>query len=154
MTYDARQIANWFIVNAGKENQKLTIMAILKLIYISHGWYLALYNQPLFYNRIEAWKFGPVVPDVYLGFRNQGMQIDKPLQIESDKIGTAEEKFLTEIYEIYGDLNPYHLSKLTHVPGGPWEITMRIGGLFSEIPNDLIKQHYVIKKQKADQDLE
>lgn len=32
--------------------------------------YLSLYNERLFDNKIEAWRCGPVVPAVYLEFKN------------------------------------------------------------------------------------
>ena len=33
----------------------------------------------------------------------------------------------------------------------PWDITSRLAGDFSEIPNDLIRQHYLLKQQAAEQ---
>ncbi|MEY4500467.1 MAG: hypothetical protein RIS52_357, partial [Pseudomonadota bacterium] len=53
MIYDARQIANWFIERAAKDGRALSIMSLLKLAYITHGWNLETRNAPLFNNRIE-----------------------------------------------------------------------------------------------------
>jgi hypothetical protein len=73
MSYDARQIANWFIERSSREGRPLSIMSLLKLAYISHGWRLEMQNRPLFHNRIEAWQHGPVIPDVYKTLRPQGL---------------------------------------------------------------------------------
>jgi uncharacterized phage-associated protein len=147
--YDARSIANWFLERAQKDGRGLSIMSILKLAYISHGWRLEMQGEPLFGNRIEAWQHGPVIPDVYSAFRPQGIVpnttvADYPVPTEQ-----ADVDFLEQIYKIYGHLSPFHLSELTHVAGGPWETARNWGGWYAEIPNDLIKSHYITKRQAA-----
>ena len=147
MTYDARQIANWFIQRAAQEGRPLSIMALLKLVYIAHGWNLEIQGKPLISNRIEAWQYGPVIPDVYRAFRPQGVAVRQPdpnYATPSDPTDTA---FLEEIYGIYGRMSPFRLSELTHVEGGPWETARKWGGWYAEIPNDLIHSHYVSKRQ-------
>jgi len=42
----------------------MTPARLHKLLYYCQGWYLAWYGRPLFVERIEAWKNGPVVPDL------------------------------------------------------------------------------------------
>jgi len=64
----ARQIL-WIALNRGKI---LTPMQLLKLVYISHGWMLAIYNRSLFREPVEAWKYGPVEPLVYNRFKKFG----------------------------------------------------------------------------------
>ena len=77
MTYDARCITNWFIRRAQNDNKLLSIMSLLKLFYIAHGWCLEIYDHPLFYNEIEAWRYGPVIPDVYRIFAHKGFSQKK-----------------------------------------------------------------------------
>lgn len=149
MLYDARQITNWFIQRSLAEGRSLSIMSLLKLTYIAHGWRLEMQNQPLFRNRIEAWQHGPVIPDVYKTFRPQGltpktMDTDYPLPTDQ-----ADVSFLEEIYKIYAHLSPFKLSELTHVRGGPWETARQWGGWYAEIPDDLIKSHYIGKRRSA-----
>lgn len=149
MSYDARQIANWFIERSARDGRPLSIMSLLKLTYISHGWRLEMQNRPLFQNRIEAWQHGPVIPDVYKALRPQGLV---PRTIDSDyppPTDPADTGFLEEIYNIYGHLSPFKLSELTHVPGGPWETARQWGGWYAEIPDDLIKSHYISKRQSS-----
>ena len=127
----------------------LSIMSLLKLSYISHGWYLALCDAPLFSDRIEAWRHGPVIPKMYKDFRRQGIRPSKFVKCRSADVDEQQIDFLEQIYDIYGALPPFHLSALTHVAGGPWDITYRMGGLFAEIPNDLIKMHYLAKQNSS-----
>ena len=149
MAYDARQITNWFIQRAARDGRQLSIMSLLKLDYIAHGWHLEITGRPLFTNRIEAWQYGPVVPDVYNAFRPQGVTTSTPDARFLGKISHYDEQFLEQIYQIYGNMSPFRLSELTHEAGGPWETARKWGGWYAEIPNDLIRSHYILKRQQG-----
>jgi uncharacterized phage-associated protein len=151
MTYDARQIANWFIERAAKDGRVLSIMSLLKLAYIAHGWNLEMRNAPLFANRVEAWRYGPVIPDVYNAFRSQGINPTKPVEAFASPTEAVDANFLEQIYKIYGGLSAFRLSELTHEAGGPWETASKLGGSYAEIPNDMILGHYVQKRRLANQ---
>lgn len=148
MQYDAKQIANEFIRRAAKRGKILSIMQLLKLIYIAHGWNLSLYNRPLIRNKIEAWQHGPVVPDVYNAFRGQGIHIKNEAEVPEQSIDPQTENILDQIYELYGDMSPFKLSDLTHVSGGPWHIASKKGN-YAHIPDHVIKAHYDAKRRKA-----
>lgn len=139
---DARQIMNWFIERARADGRVLSIMSLLKLIFISHGWHLEIFKRPLFANRVEAWKFGPVVPDAYYEFRKQGVNITEPVNIDGPEITDRQQQLLEEIYNIYSRMGAFKLSEITHVPGGPWETASKQSGYFAEIPNGLTQNHY------------
>lgn len=149
MPYDARQIANWFVTRAQRDGRNLSIMSLLKLTYIAHGWHLETHDKPLFHNRIEAWQYGPVIPDVYRDFRSQGIDVSAPVKAPSPNFTNADESFLEQVWNIYGKLSPFRLSELAHVSGGPWDIATRTGGYYAPIPNELIKQHYDLKRFEA-----
>lgn len=146
--YDARQIANWFVNRSSEDGKGTSIMTLLKLVYIAHGWFMESRKTPLFPNAIQAWKHGPVIPDVYRAFRTQGIAISKPVELKAGlpAIAPQDEDFLKEIYRIYGHLSPFVLSDLTHVPGGPWDIASRSGGHYAEISNASILKHYEAKR--------
>lgn len=147
--YDARQIANWFVNRAGQDGRILSIMSILKLVYIAHGWHLEMRNAPLIRNKIEAWKHGPVIPDVYNAFRKQGIDIRNTVPVSGADISAYDRHLLEEVYRIYGRLSATRLSEMTHEPGGPWDTATKTWGWFAPIPNDLIQHHYAAKRQLA-----
>ena len=148
MTYDALQIANWFIRRAGMEDRKLSIMSVLKLTYIAHGWHLEIRKEPLFDNRIEAWQYGPVIPDVYRKFRTQGITVSTPYPTMEAELHANDERFLNGIWDIYGNLSASRLSELTHEESGPWHIVTQAFGNYVPIPNDLIQNHYEMKRSR------
>jgi len=145
--YDARQIANWFIQRAKDDGKTLTIMSLLKLVYIAHGWHLQMRNAPLIRNKIEAWKYGPVIPDVYKAFRDQGISITTPVDVDGTDILAHDKHILNEVYRIYGNMSAQRLSDLTHEPGGPWDVATREHGWFAPISNALIQAHYNEKRR-------
>ena len=140
--YDARQIANWFIRRAHRDKRVLSVSSILKLTYISHGQYLAQHGMPLFTNEIQAWKYGPVIVDVYNSFRRQGMEVSVPLRNLPDIEKPSDIGLLEEVWDQYSHRSAAELSRLTHISGGPWDLARKIGGWYAPIPYELIEQHY------------
>jgi uncharacterized phage-associated protein len=67
-------VANAVLDEARDQGKSLTIMQLLKLVYIAHGWSLALLNVPLVNEEPEAWQHGPVFPSIYREFRRFGSQ--------------------------------------------------------------------------------
>ena len=60
---DAQTIADDILKLAKRRDLTLTPMQLVKLAYIAYGWYLAIYEKRLFDDRIEAWKYGPIIPN-------------------------------------------------------------------------------------------
>ncbi|WP_299612632.1 Panacea domain-containing protein [uncultured Tateyamaria sp.] len=148
MAYDARQIANWFVERSGKDGRQLSIMSLLKLTYVAHGWHLEMRKAPLFYNEVQAWQYGPVIPDVYHGFRQQGVNVTRPIAGIDSLFSEQDEALLEEIWGIYGGMSPFQLSDITHEENGPWHIATSVGGNYARIPNELIQKHYEMKRME------
>lgn len=150
-------VANYFIQKSFDTGKELTPMKLVKLVYIAHGWHLALTDKPLINEAIQAWKYGPVINSLYHKFKPYGNeQIAKTedeykgLQLITPNVNETRKEFLDKIWEVYGNSNGIELSSLTHQPSTPWDIVWnRQGGKDGKsviIPNDLIKLHY---KEKA-----
>ncbi len=147
--YDARQIANWFVRRAAADDNQLSIMSLLKLTYIAHGWHLEMRKKPLFRNRIEAWQRGPVIPEVYSAFRGQGVHVSSEVSgFSTESITPYDSGFLNAIYDIYGHLDPFTLSDLTHERGGPWEIASKRGHYATMFDEEILK-HYEQKRASS-----
>ena len=145
MAYDSRQIANCFVRFIRNEGRFVFVTALMKQVYIAHGWTLALIDRPLIADRIEAWRYGPVIPTIYHEFRDgQGL-----FDIDEKPLDVADESIIRQVYDIYGDMSARQLTNVTHVPGGPWDIITKAQGRI--IPDSLIKSHYLEKKRAAEQ---
>lgn len=126
-------------------------MSLLKLSYIAHGWHLEMHDAPLFRNKISAWQYGPVIPELYLAFRDQGIMSKMEIPGYSGEFDKERSSCLKQTYQIYGRMPPFYLSRLTHLKNGPWDVTLKVRGLYAEIPHSLIKTHYMKKRLEAQQ---
>ena len=71
----ALAIANYFIELAHKDNIDIRPLKLMKLVYIAHGYILALLDKPTDgakLEKVEAWQYGPVFPSVYYSFKQYG----------------------------------------------------------------------------------
>ncbi len=84
MAFAARQVANWFIERAAQEGEYLTQLKLQKLVYMAHGWNLALLGKPLISENIEAWKWGPVIRYAIPRFRELRCNADNVQGPRSD----------------------------------------------------------------------
>src|SRR5690606_18660586 len=99
----------------------------------------------LFRNRIEAWQYGPVIPDLYHATKSYGRN-PIPLHAIGDsadiQVSEADQAFLEDVFEKYGHLDGITLSYMTHKAGTPWTQVYHPGMRNIEIPDALIAQHY------------
>ena len=70
--FPAIAVANYFIQKSIEESALLTPLKLIKLCYISQGIHLLMYKKLLFAERCEAWKYGPVIPEIYAEFKAYG----------------------------------------------------------------------------------
>lgn len=152
MACSARVVANYLIqAKKRKDGTPPTPMQLLKLVYIAHGWNLAINNRPLITDRIEAWQYGPVVPPLYHDLKKWGnTPVEEPLSVPISAAGNLssdERALLDEVLDAYGHLSGIQLSNLTHALGTPWytvyfdEDGQNLDN--TRIANDRIRQHFV-----------
>ena len=151
-------VANAVLDEARAQGKTLTIMQLLKLVYIAHGWSLALLNAPLVNQPPEAWQHGPVFPSIYREFRRYGSQ---PItengtgpfgglgSVPDANLSDDQQAIVHSVVKNYGDMHAFRLSQITHEPGTPWSQVFGGGRSSSEkISDAIIADHY---KKLADE---
>jgi len=150
-----RAVVNDLISWADRRDLTVTPLQAHKLVYLAYGEILAETGQQLFEEPIEAWKFGPVVPDLYHALKRYGSgpiteplpkrgthirMIDRlrPARTQDDDVAAK----LHDVWNRYAHLPGEELVRLTHLPGTPWHLVWnRMGGrerLGAKIPDSLI----------------
>lgn len=143
MPVRSHTVTNEFIRLAKADERSLTPLQLIKLTYIAHGWMLALYQRPLIIDRVEAWKYGPIIPDLYQLMKRYGADfVTDNLPGGNEVLSDEERDIIQQVYRVYGHLNGIQLSQLTHQPGTPWHQTWNVGDQNDVISNDLIAEHY------------
>jgi len=138
-------------------------MKLQKLVYFAHGWYLAIQDKALIEEPVEAWQYGPVIRSIYDEFKKYGRNYiqtkatyydfsSKPFHKFDYKINENDKKdskLLDDIWDIYGALDAYELSRITHYENSPWTIIVtenrdKFNQIYwsTIIPNDMIKAYF------------
>jgi uncharacterized phage-associated protein len=116
-------IARYFIFRAYEDGRELlmTNMKVQKLLYYSQSIHLALFEEPLFEDEIQAWRYGPVCPPAYRFYREfEEKQLPVPKKNELTQFPEATQNLLDEVWEYFGEFHAYSLSDLTHLEF-PWK---------------------------------
>ena len=157
MKYSAKAVANKFIDIAKEKGSPITPLKLQKLVYFAHGWYLSLTNgQPLIDEKIEAWRYGPVVPSLYHEFKSHGnraiemyataLEIDQGFRIVTPHLPDDKNlsAFIDKIWEVYGKFTGIQLSNITHESNTPWDETWGSEGVpkNTDIDDSVIKKYF------------
>ncbi len=147
--YKAIDIARWFVkrnlrdVNNG-EDEKMTLLKLLKLLYYAEGCSLALDDRSLYDEKIMAWEHGPVVEEVWRSFDDAyNLYIDETDMSESiSKISESDKELLEDVYTVFGKYSASGLRNKTHGES-PWLDATHNGQVFNaEIPRPAIKAYF------------
>jgi uncharacterized phage-associated protein len=163
MKINASITANYFLKKAKEEKTPISLMKLLKLVYIAHGWTLAMLNKRALDDdeKVEAWKFGPVITSLYHEFKHFGNnpiedwsqttteQTDDSFELKTiflEKEAIADKEQLLEInkavWESYKEYSAWGLSQITHETDTPWKQTYQEGKKSLPIPDELTKDYY------------
>lgn len=153
LPYDSRKVANRLIAIARQSDESMSITRLLKFAYLAHGWTLAIIENPLVNDYVQAWRYGPVIPSIYYAFRPYGAYNLNPIplvkEVEQIEFDGVTDDLLVSVYDLYKHLADSQLSGLTHIKGGPWHKKHRSNERNIIIPNDMIAQHFKDKQERA-----
>lgn len=157
MALSALLIAD-YLIGISPSKSGLTVMQVNKLAYIAHGFTLAIEDQPLFRDRVEAWKYGPIVPSLYHALKDFGgnninilpycdTRLDAPhlddrLAFTTSRLPQKHKAIIDRVMAVYGGFSGPGLSTITHEKGTPWDQCYREGELGIQIPDHITQEYY------------
>jgi uncharacterized phage-associated protein len=125
-----RDACEFFIALAQDAGETLTHMKLQKLLYYAQAWHCGMFGKPLFAAKFEAWKFGPVCPEVYCQYKELGNagipfvgrydEKDGCLAGVSKGFPPETLEFLNGIARDYMKYTAFQLSAMTHNEK-PWK---------------------------------
>lgn len=146
-----------YIVNGN--GGRFTQFHLIKMVFISHGRTLAALGRPLIRDRIEAWRYGPVIPVLYHELKMWGdapvrelqycgtvpgkdQEADSERKTFFESVLSSDERYIIDgVVEEYGDWSFGDMWRLSHEPGSPWD--RHYDGKFgTEIPDHTIRAYY------------
>lgn len=141
--HSAVKVANYFLNKAKEDKKDITPLQLMKLVYLAHGWMLGAHGRHLIKESIEAWQYGPVIPELYhktKKFRSSPVQF--PIENTDLDFDKDEKELLNQVYKVYVDWSGLKLSALTHLKGSPWDMVWESKDHDPVISNDIIMDYY------------
>lgn len=136
--YSALDIAKYVINKCTMEKQPISNLQLQKILYFLQRQYITNNGTVLFNDEIQAWQFGPVVPEVYFqycGFGSMNISMNYDISIDAN-----DSRQIDSIVEEKRCKNPWDLVEETHSEGKAWATIYRNGiGNHMTIPVDLIR---------------
>ena len=157
--YPAGAIANFMLDTARHDRVPVTHLKLQKLVYMAYGMSTLFVEEPLFGEEIQAWRYGPVVPDLWHEFKAYRWRPIKGRSLEYDpdhdrvtrpvvdSRDTEINNILDLTWERYGYVTAATLVSLTHANGTPWAETVEQhdGEFGHPIDPKLIAAHFDVK---------
>lgn len=167
MKCNAITVANELIEAAREDGSHVTPLRLMKLTYISYGFGLALLEDGVNmidgrFDRVEAWRLGPVIPSVYHTFKHYGntaierlgeVAVDanedcETAVFETPRLGDSDDdknrrKIIRYVWRRYKRMSARDLVDILHQDGTPWKLSYR-PGMNCEIPEWVTKRYYDI----------
>ena len=103
-------------------SEPLDNLKVQKLLYYCQAVHLVLNKsstKPLFTDEIQAWQYGPVVPNVYHKFKKYGLD-SIPAQKTKNNLTEDELKTISMVLDYYGKMSGTRLINKTHQES-PWK---------------------------------
>lgn len=132
----------------------LETVKLQKLLYFIQGWSLASWDKPAFEEEIQAWKLGPVVPEVYKHHASKAfVGKDSDLGGSTDRLSQGENSLVDFVVANYGSVGAFDLADYTHEPNSPWfRATFPEGGqgavFYAPIPQEDIKRYFLSEAKR------
>lgn len=138
MAYNVLDICRYVINYSNKHDYGISNLKLQKVLYFIQAYFLTNKKDltPCFNEKIEAWDFGPVVPEAYHEYKQYGSgdipTVDSYIQFENgniwspirvhfdDSIIQSEDKLLIDkVIDKFSDYSATDLVSLTHRQS-PW----------------------------------
>ena len=118
---DVNEVAEYLLYYCEKVLEKpISNLQLQKFLYYIQGLNLALLGKCMFKNEIEAWKYGPVVPDIYYRFSSNSSQEIIGIKPKEEVLSDSEKEIIKFVANNLKDIDPWDLVKSTHEED-PWK---------------------------------
>lgn len=140
--YSALLIAKYVIRRCAECGKSISNLKLQKILYFVQAEFLVDTGKCCFSEAIEAWDFGPVVPQVYRAYRIFG-SANIPAEI-ADTLRPIAKEDIDRINGIVDECAGYSASQLVEITHhqSPWNDAYSKPGVNNEITPESIKHYF------------
>lgn len=150
MAYSASLIAYAFVRKGIESGNYVTQMKLQKMVYFAHGYHLAKFGEPLVEEKFQAWKYGPVIPDLYRDYKMFGdapifepdLIVKSPSINDLNGLCDSAKESIDYTWEVTKNLTASQLSKWSHAENSPWDNAYIPGVESIQIQNNDIQDYF------------
>ena len=140
--YRALTVARYIIERCNSQNRTISNLKLQKILYFVQAEFLVAKGYPCFSEEIEAWDFGPVVPEVYQEYKFFGGanipvigRSFRPILVSDD-----DQELIDGIVDECAKYSASALVEITHKQA-PWKKAYR-PGYSNVIPKKSIQEFF------------
>lgn len=123
--YRAMDVANYIIGYTNSMEKPVTNLKLQKMLYFIQGFSYSKRDEAFISDDFEAWRYGPVVRDVYIEFSRYGSLLITDFYNSNYQNINFEKKDKEFLDDMIQSLNNYSTSKLvsaSHAKDSPWAL--------------------------------
>lgn len=141
MSYNVLDVCRYVIDYSNQKNYGISNLKLQKILYfIQAGFLIDEPSRCCFDEKIEAWDFGPVVPEAYREYKQFGGSDIPNATTGNDPISDADKKLIDTIIDSFADYTATDLVSLTHRQA-PW-LSVYVPHKNHEITPKAIKEYF------------
>ena len=137
--YSALEVARFVIEYCRKNDLLMSNLKLQKVHYFIQAEFLVRNGEPCFFERIEAWPFGPVVSNVYHEYKTFGSSNIYSNLSNFYDIAEEDRNIIKDIVKACNRFSATQLVELTHNQA-PWKNAYNNGNRI--ITNDSILEYF------------
>lgn len=159
--YNVLDVCRYVINYSNEQEYGISNLKLQKILYFIQAFFIIckINNEPCFYEKIEAWDFGPVVPEAYQEYKRYGSgnipTVDFYTQLNEEDIWDSEvvnyddsiikdsdKNLINQVINKFADYSATNLVSITHNQN-PWKDAYKKGEN-NEITTEAIKEYFYI----------
>lgn len=159
MSYNVLDVCHYVIDYSNRRDYGISNLKLQKILYFIQAYFLIKKENhaPCFNERIEAWDFGPVVPEAYREYKQYGSgdipSVDSYIIFDKDDvwnskrvafddsvIADCDKMLIDRVVDMFADYSATDLVSLTHKQS-PW-IDAYVPYQNNEITTDAIRKYF------------
>lgn len=133
--YNVLDIAKYVVYKSYLSGNPVDQLKLQKLLYYIQAEFLVMYSEKCFNEKILAWRFGPVVEEVYNKYRKYSSMDLYPVSnytIENSGIEALHIELIDNVIERYSNLSSWGMVQKTHKEE-PWINTKQSNEIYPEL---------------------
>lgn len=144
--YPVLDVCKYIINYCNEKDYSVSNLKLQKLLYFIQAYFLTKTGKPCFREDIEAWDFGPVVPEAYFQYKQYGAGpipyvFYSPMSQVGEGITDQDKVYIEKVLDIFARYSATDLVTVTHRQD-PWKDVYDPRRYHIKITNESIRKYF------------